>query len=305
MTLRSKLVLAGAMASLALATTASGSVESLGGDRVRFSFRPGAGAHSVHVAGSFNDWSKDATPLRDDDGDGLFEATITLPKGKHTYKFIVNGSQWLQDKENPAAEEDGLGGWNSVVDLAGGAAGKPAPKGDGGGSSAFGSTVERESHICFVGEVYFLEPGTRRLPDYSRMTRHGKIYADDLNIAPQSFDKGFPGLTDRFEWFGIRYRGKFLVEKSGVHRFRILSDDGARLYIDGKLAIDNDGLHGPQSKEQLIKLKEGEHDVVIDYMQGPALEVALQVWVTKPKSTNEELLKPCTAAPKEDSTRAD
>jgi len=38
--------------------------------KVTFSHQPVIAVKSVVVAGSFNGWSKDASPLRDDDGDG-------------------------------------------------------------------------------------------------------------------------------------------------------------------------------------------------------------------------------------------
>lgn len=259
---------------------------------VVFKYRPKGSAGSVAVAGSFNNWSKDANPLKDDDKDGVFEARVHIAKKGHiTYKFVVDGNQWLQDKENPKAEADGHGGFNSVIDFG---QAKAAPK--SGGKSVFGSTVERKNESCFTGEVFFLNPNTKRLPNFSKMKNKGKIFAPEINIAPQSFAKGFPGLTDRFEWFGIRYRGKFKAEKSGVYQFRVHSDDGARLYINGKLAIDNDGLHGPRSRTKRVRLKAGEHKIVLDYMQGPALEVALQLFVIKPRSTREELVKPCSTA---------
>ena len=271
-----------------------------------FRLKPEGGAQSVHVAGSFNGWSKDATPLTDDDKDGVFEATVTLDRARHTYKFVINGSQWIQDKENPKADADGMGGFNSVLDLTKGAAssgsGAKGDAKDGGQGSAFGSTVERRSEPSFVAEIFFLDPSTKRLPDYSKLPAKGKIFAPKIDVEPQSFAKGFPGLTDRFEWFGLRYRGVFRAEKTGVYRFRLLSDDGAKLYINGRLAIDNDGLHGPRSKTQMIKLKKGDHKLVLDYMQGPALEVALQLFVTKPRSTQEEILKPCTT-PKDKGAR--
>ena len=69
----------------------------------------------VNVAGSFNGWSQDAHALQDSDGDGVYEATITVPAGSHQYKFVVDGSEWLQDPQNPNGAPDGHGGENSVV----------------------------------------------------------------------------------------------------------------------------------------------------------------------------------------------
>lgn len=87
-----------------------------GGARVTFRFVASPGQR-VSVAGSWNGWSKDATPLQDPDGDGTFEVTVPLPAGRHAYKFVLDGQSWLQDPKNPAGEPDGHGGQNSVLEL--------------------------------------------------------------------------------------------------------------------------------------------------------------------------------------------
>ncbi len=56
----------------------------------------------------------------------------------------------------------------------------------------------------------------------------------DSRLHPQSRRRlGFPGLTDRFEWFAMDYSGKFWIDRTGLYRFRLVSDDGAMLYVDG------------------------------------------------------------------------
>ncbi|HWP40446.1 MAG TPA: hypothetical protein VNL70_05925, partial [Tepidisphaeraceae bacterium] len=72
---------------------------------------------AVAVAGSFNGWSKDATPMTDPDGDGIYTATVKLNDGVTYYKFVVNGDRWLND---PASDrelevDDTFGGKNSAV----------------------------------------------------------------------------------------------------------------------------------------------------------------------------------------------
>jgi hypothetical protein len=49
--------------------------------------------------------------------------------------------------------------------------------------------------------------------------------------------------------FAIEYKGDFRVKTPGHYKFRLMSDDGARLFIDGKMVIDNDGVHAPSSKK--------------------------------------------------------
>jgi cyclomaltodextrinase len=70
--------------------------------------------HTVNLAGSFNNWSTAATPMVDR-GDGTYFAYLKLEDGLHQYKFVVNGSGWMQDpKADPALRvDDGHGGFNS------------------------------------------------------------------------------------------------------------------------------------------------------------------------------------------------
>lgn len=49
-------------------------------------------AQAVFVAGSFNDWRPEATPMRRQP-DGHWRFTLPLPPGHHQFKFIVDG-QW-------------------------------------------------------------------------------------------------------------------------------------------------------------------------------------------------------------------
>jgi hypothetical protein len=274
-----------------------------GAVRVRFSLHPGSGSR-VELAGTMNGWQPSpAWALSDPDGDGRFEGEFELQPGRYLYKFVVDGSRWLHDPNNPATEDDGHQGHNSVLDVGPGgaepgapsAADRPQTGGDHGEAAAgdpFGSKTRTRSK-AFVGEIYLVEPGTQQLPDF-RGPSEGKIYAESLNVAPRSFSDGFPGLTDRFEWFAIRYKGDFEAPKTGVYTFRLLSDDGSRLWINGNLAIDNGGLHEPRSISQKVRLKKGMHQLTIDYMQGPALDVALQLFVQEPTSSSEILVKAAT-----------
>lgn len=96
-----------------------------------FRYRAPAGTRSVFVAGSFNNWSGNATALTDADGDGTWEVAYPLPEGEHTYKFVVNGTDWIPDPANTEKAGDGYGGTNSVVRVGAGGGGAPSVRGDG------------------------------------------------------------------------------------------------------------------------------------------------------------------------------
>jgi 1,4-alpha-glucan branching enzyme len=54
-------------------------------------------AMSVLLVGDFTHWQKRAIPMQKGK-DGIWSATVTLPTGKHTYRFIVDG-QWQDDPD--------------------------------------------------------------------------------------------------------------------------------------------------------------------------------------------------------------
>ncbi len=79
---------------------------------VTFRVRPPGTPSKVAVAGSFNNWDKDATPCAAGP-DGVYEATVRMKAGKISYKFVLNGSEWILDPGNTASDDDGHGNKNS------------------------------------------------------------------------------------------------------------------------------------------------------------------------------------------------
>lgn len=67
--------------------------------------------------------------------------------------------------------------------------------------------------------------------------------------------------------FGYAFDTYFLAEEDGAYCFRLLSDDGATLTIDGKLIIDNDGSHSSNWKQGYIGLAKGLHHVQVKYFE--------------------------------------
>ncbi len=67
------------------------------------------GARSVEVVGSFNDWSRGALALNDDDHDGIWHADAVLPAGQHEYMFVVDGERWVSDPLAGRYVDDGFG----------------------------------------------------------------------------------------------------------------------------------------------------------------------------------------------------
>jgi hypothetical protein len=141
---------------------------------------------------------------------------------------------------------------------------------------------------CFEGQVFPLAVDAKQLPtDYASLTPVSVVYACEWDIAPRAWDQGFPGIAGRFEWFAIRYAGAFRVADAGDYTFRISSDDGTKVLVDGKQVIANDGQHPPQEARGTVKLAAGDHQMVLEYFQGPRYQINLQLWVTPPGKSEE------------------
>jgi hypothetical protein len=147
-------------------------------------------------------------------------------------------------------------------------------------TATFGITVVIPSAL--QGRIYNLRSDTKKLPNFRKMKPVGTIYAASLDIPPQDFRDGFPGVTKRTEWFAIDYNGRFWIEKPGDYGFTLLADDGANLYIDHELIIDNDGQHAPRERPGAINLTQGVHEIRVSYFQGPRYHVALVLKIAPP-----------------------
>lgn len=89
---------------------------------------------------------------------------------------------------------------------------------------------------------------------------------------------GWPGSTLRSEWFGIDYYGSFWIRTAGKYLFVLNADDGADLFIEDHMLINDDGIHVPRTLTASITLAAGKHTIHLPYFQGPvAVNFILQI----------------------------
>jgi 1,4-alpha-glucan branching enzyme len=80
-------------------------------------------ARQVNLAGEFNNWlgtvsgrlDPNIDPMKDLDGDGIWEITLPLPPGRYQYKYVIDQVDWQEDPSNPETIDDGYGGFNSIL----------------------------------------------------------------------------------------------------------------------------------------------------------------------------------------------
>lgn len=86
------------------------------GPRIVFSFHDDD-AERVDLCGDFNDW-RDGIAF-EKTASGIWTAAIPcLPPGTYRYKMLVDSSRWTEDPSHSLKEDDGLGGFNSILNIA-------------------------------------------------------------------------------------------------------------------------------------------------------------------------------------------
>jgi len=77
-----------------------------------------------------------------------------------------------------------------------------------------------------------------------------------------------PAIEIKNDKFSVRWTGVLVPGKTGRYELSTMSDDGSRLYIDGKLLVDNWGDHAALLKSSVMELTAGkEYSVKIEYYE--------------------------------------
>jgi len=82
-------------------------------------------------------------------------------------------------------------------------------------------------------------------------------------------DKDFNKLDKNapHDRFAATWTGMLEVEEGGIYTFTTESDDGSHAYVDGKMVVDNGGLHGNTLKSGTMALAAGYHIVKLDFFE--------------------------------------
>ena len=67
--------------------------------------------------------------------------------------------------------------------------------------------------------------------------------------------------------FVLEFNGFFKAPADGIYRFYTTSDDGSRLFIDGKKIVENDGVHGFITASGQVGLQKGLHKLRVMYFE--------------------------------------
>ncbi|MFO0982986.1 MAG: PA14 domain-containing protein [Planctomycetota bacterium] len=127
--------------------------------------------------------------------------------------------------------------------------------------------------------------------DYACYAGRYEALPDLTAIAPVAM-----GSVERFtlavkpqdELFAIDFTGELTIAAAGDHEFFLESDDAARLDIDGRELIDNDGVHPLQERSASIALAAGTHSIRVAFSQVEG-DLGLKVSLAGPGFTKREI----------------
>ncbi len=109
---------------------------------------------------------------------------------------------------------------------------------------------------------------------------------DDLGVSEQPYysgtisavhapNEGYMGPVPTN--FYVEIQGFLNIQESDNYVLRLISDDGSKLYLDGELLIDNDGLHGVEARDSELILDAGSYPIRLAFFQsGGGAALSLQ-----------------------------
>lgn len=101
-----------------------------------------------------------------------------------------------------------------------------------------------------------------KLPDFKMLKKGSAWVSPEFTIDRDQIN----GLVEKDNFsFAMQFAGFIQIDTAGKYTFSTQSDDGSKLYIDGKEVVDNDGNHGVLEETGSVELTAGRHAIRIDY----------------------------------------
>jgi len=122
---------------------------------------PAAG--TVYLAGAFNGWNAQGD-LMERGEDGIWRLAMSLPAGRHEYKFVIDGN-WTSDPNALETGPDGFGGENAIVVLAGSGDNLKIVVSEKGKPAAVSAAAVPKSVLPYISGRYVSSLITRRDPE--------------------------------------------------------------------------------------------------------------------------------------------
>lgn len=101
-------------------------------------------------------------------------------------------------------------------------------------------------------------------PAYAKLAP--ALVRTDATLDFEGTAEPWKGTKLREHW-AARWVGLLKIEKKGVYTLCLDSDDGARLFLNGRRIVDNPGLHPMREATGDIELTAGMHDLRVEFFE--------------------------------------
>jgi hypothetical protein len=92
------------------------------------------------------------------------------------------------------------------------------------------------------------------------------------------------------DYFAARWTGDLVIPADGSYEIAIGSDDGGRVLLDGRVVVDNDGLHGYTEVGQTLSLTAGNHALTVLFFENDGAARCRFLW--RPPGTGGRVVVP-------------
>jgi mono/diheme cytochrome c family protein len=114
----------------------------------------------------------------------------------------------------------------------------------------------------------YYEGNWDNLPDFDKLKPIATGTASDFDLT----------VARRVNDMALRFTGYLRIDKDGEYLFHLTSDDGSKLWIDGQLAVANDGIHPPTTVGGNVRLTKGVHKLVAAvFNAGGGVELGIDI----------------------------
>jgi hypothetical protein len=116
-----------------------------------------------------------------------------------------------------------------------------------------------------LAEYYQTADGTEDFPDFPA-SKAPDLKRVDKNINFESTQDDWPGTKFK-DFFYVRWTGLIRIPADGNYTFFLESDDGSRLFLDGKQVVDNGGVHAMEETSGNVQLTAGDHAFKAEFFE--------------------------------------
>ncbi|VAX15833.1 beta-glucosidase [hydrothermal vent metagenome] len=119
-------------------------------------------------------------------------------------------------------------------------------------------TMEGNKMVHGLTGVYYNNVHLQGEPVFSRIDK-------DVNF---DWGQGSPDERIVKDGFGVRWTGVLVPPKSGKYKLGVNSNDGSKLFLNGKLIVHNWGNHAAKMRSALVYLEKGKsYNIMIEYFE--------------------------------------